>query len=223
MNPIPTVRHTVPVSPARGDRWRVAGLLLITLVGALVSSLGAPLMPAIAHSTQVSLATAQWTLTITVLVAVAITPVMGRLGDTRHRRIAVLVALTLVAIGSVVAALGTSNFPVLLIGRALQGAGQGLAPMTIAVASDTFSGDPDQRKRVVAILSIVNAAGVGLGYPLTGVLAQGAGISGAYWFGAAVTVAALLTALAVIPAPAPAPRLQSTCLALSCSFYRSRL
>ncbi len=205
MNPIPTVRHTAPVSPARGDRWRVAGLLLITLVGALVSSLGAPLMPAIAQSTQVSLATAQWTLTVTVLVAVAITPVMGRLGDTRHRRVAVLVALTLVAIGSVVAALGTSNFPVLLIGRALQGAGQGLAPVTIAVAGDTFSGDPARRKRVVAILSIVNAAGVGLGYPLTGVLAQGAGISGAYWFGAAVTVAALLTAPAVVPAPRDRP------------------
>ncbi|MFF4301209.1 MFS transporter [Streptomyces sp. NPDC001601] len=169
----------------------------------MVSSLGAPLVPAIARSTHVSLASARWTLTITVLVAVAVTPVMGRLGDTRHRRSVVLTGLALVTTGSVIAALGTSNFAVLLLGRALQGAGQGLAPMTITAASDSFA--DERRARVIAALSIANAAGIGLGYPLTGLLAQGLGVSGAYWFGAAITAAALATATAVVPAPRDRP------------------
>ncbi|MFJ5018143.1 MFS transporter [Streptomyces griseoluteus] len=87
--------------------------MTITLVGAVVSGLGAPLIPAIAASTSVSLASAQWTLTITVLVAVVATPLMGGLGDGRHRRPAVLTALALVAAGSVIAALGTTSFPAL--------------------------------------------------------------------------------------------------------------
>lgn len=195
--------RTVP-GPALGGARQTAGLLTITLVGAVVSSLGAPLIPAIATSTSVSLASAQWTLTITVLVAVVATPLMGALGDGRHRRPAVLTALALVAAGSVIAALGTTSFPALLLGRALQGVGLGLAPVTIAVAGDVFSGE--RRTRTVATLSIVNAAGVGLGYPLTGALAQLAGISGAYWFGAAAALIALAAAWIAVPSTRSRPR-----------------
>ncbi|MFF9391392.1 MFS transporter [Streptomyces griseoluteus] len=186
-----------------GGARQNAGLLTITLVGAVVSSLGAPLIPAIAASTSVSLASAQWTLTITVLVAVVATPLMGGLGDGRHRRPAVLTALALVAAGSVIAAVGTTSFPALLLGRAFQGVGLGLAPVTIAVAGDVFSGE--RRTRTVAMLSIVNAAGVGLGYPLTGALAQLVGISGAYWFGAAAALIALAAAWAVVPSTPSRP------------------
>ncbi|MGW2689950.1 MFS transporter [Streptomyces sp. NPDC001414] len=195
--------RTVP-GPAMGGARQTAGLLTITVVGAVVSSLGAPLIPAIADSTSVSLASAQWTLTITVLVAVVATPLMGALGDGRHRRPAVLAALALVAAGSLVAALGTTSFPALLLGRALQGVGLGLAPVTIAVAGDVFSGQ--RRTQTVSALSIVNAAGVGLGYPLTGALAQLAGISGAYWFGAAAALIALAAAWAVVPSTRSRPR-----------------
>ncbi|MGW3155787.1 MFS transporter [Streptomyces sp. NPDC001089] len=177
--------------------------MTITLVGAVVSSLGAPLIPAIATSTSVSLASAQWTLTITVLAAVVATPLMGVLGDGRHRRPAVLTALALVAAGSVIAALGTTSFPALLLGRAFQGVGLGLAPVTIAVADDVLSGE--RRTRTVAMLSIVNAAGVGLGYPLTGALAQLAGISGAYWFGASAALIALAAAWTVVPSTRSRP------------------
>ena len=77
----------------RSDRVVAAGLIAITLVGAMISSLGAPLIPSIARSTGTSLSNAQWTLTITVLVSVAVTPVMGRLTDTRRRRSTILIAL----------------------------------------------------------------------------------------------------------------------------------
>ncbi len=57
-------------------------LYLATLV-AVISSLGAPLVPAIAEADDVSLASAQWSLTVTLRVGAVATPVVGRLGDGR--------------------------------------------------------------------------------------------------------------------------------------------
>ena len=50
----------------------------------------------------------------------------------------------------------------------------------------------DKAQRTIATLSITTALGVGLGYPLTGLIAQIFGFHGAYWFGA-ITVAAVTT------------------------------
>src|ERR1700760_1121622 len=108
-----------PLSGPPGPAF-VPALVFINLVGALISSLGAPLIPEIASNTHVSLSTAQWSLTVTVLVSVIATPVMGRLSDGRRRRTVLLTALTVVAAGGVVAALAP-DFPVLLAGRGMQG------------------------------------------------------------------------------------------------------
>jgi predicted MFS family arabinose efflux permease len=53
------------------------------------------------------------------------------------------------------------------------------------------------------------AAGVGLGYPLTGAIAEFGGVHAAFWFGAAFTAVALVTAFVVFPPASarPAPRL----------------
>ena len=183
----------------RSDRVVAAGLIAITLVGAMISSLGAPLIPSIARSTGASLSNAQWTLTITVLVSVAVTPVMGRLTDTRRRRSTILIALALVTLGGVIAALNTSNLALLLLGRALQGFGQGLAPMMIGIARAALAGR--RQSSTISILSITNAAGVGLGYPLTGLLDRAFGIAGAFLIGGALSSAlALIIAALVVPA-----------------------
>ncbi len=50
-------------------------------------------------STTSSLGTAQWSLTITLLVGAVATPTMGRLADGPRRRTVVLVALALVVVG----------------------------------------------------------------------------------------------------------------------------
>jgi MFS family permease len=183
----------------RSDRVVAAGLIAITLVGAMTSSLGAPLIPSIARSTGASLSNAQWTLTITVLVSVAVTPVMGRLTDTRRRRSTIFIALALVTVGGVIAALNTGNLALLLLGRALQGFGQGLAPMMIGIARTVLTGR--RQSSTISILSITNAAGVGLGYPLTGLLDRAFGIAGAFWIGGALSSAlALIIAALVVPA-----------------------
>jgi MFS family permease len=171
-------------------------LIFVGTVVAVISSLGAPLVPAIAAAHSVSVTTAQWSLTITMLVGAVATPVLGRLGDGRHRRRVMLAILGLVVLGSAMAALRLP-FGWLLAGRALQGFGLGLTPLAIATAQESLAGEHGQR--TAAALSITVVAGVGLGYPITGLVAELGGVHGAFWFGAAISAIALGAAAAVLP------------------------
>jgi MFS family permease len=53
--------------------------------------------------------------------------------------------------------------------------------------------------RTIATLSVSTAVGVGLGYPLTGLIAQFLDFHAAYWFGAIVVVLALVASVVVLP------------------------
>jgi len=183
-------------------RALVPVLVFVGMVVAVVSSLGAPLVPTIAAVERVTLSSAQWSLTITLLVGALATPTMGRLGDGPRRRTVILLGLGTVVVGSVLAAL-PAGFSVLLLGRALQGVGLGLTPLAIATARDAL---PAERARpAVALLSITTVAGVGLGYPLTGIIAQTLGIHAAFWSGAGVSALALILASIVVPSSATRP------------------
>ena len=75
---------------ASGRRGLVPVLIFIGTVVAVISSLGAPLIPSIAAADHVSLPDAQWSLTLTLLVGAVATPVFGRLGDGPRRRAVML-------------------------------------------------------------------------------------------------------------------------------------
>src|SRR3954462_13757367 len=98
MAAVPSPRHSSP-------RALVPVLLFVGAVVAVISSLGAPLVPAIAQTMGTSLPDAQWSLTVTLLVGAVATPVVGRLGDGRHRRTVILTVLAVVTLGGVLAAL----------------------------------------------------------------------------------------------------------------------
>jgi len=182
--------------PTTRERALVPVLVFLGMVVSVVSSLGAPLVPTIARTEHVSLATAQWSLTVTLLAGALATPTMGRLADGPRRRQVVLGALTAVVLGSILAALPL-DFGWLVAGRALQGLGLGMTPLTIAVARDHL---PAERARsAVSLLSITTVAGVGLGYPLTGLIATRYGVHGGFWFGAVVALLALVLGLWVVP------------------------
>src|SRR5690349_13712678 len=157
----------VPAAAASDARARafVPSLLAIGLVVSVISSLGAPLIPTIAQDLHASLSATQWSLTATLLVGAVASPVVGRLGDGRHRRTVLLACLALVALGGAVAALATS-LPPLLAGRALQGIGLALLPLTMAAARDHLPAG--RAGATIATLSVTAAVGVGLGYPITG-------------------------------------------------------
>ncbi len=191
-----------PVTSPTPRRGLVPVLLYLAMLVAVISSLGAPLVPAIAEADDVSLTSAQWSLTVTLLVGAVATPVIGRLGDGRHRRTVVLAVLAVVLLGSVLAALPL-GLGWLITGRGLQGVGLGLTPLAIATARTALSGE--RSRSTAAALSVTVAAGVGLGYPLTGLIAELGGVHAAFWFGAAAAVLALLAAALVYPAAPEVP------------------
>jgi predicted MFS family arabinose efflux permease len=182
----------------------VPSLVLVGSMMAIVSSLGAPLLPAIARTDGVSLSTAEWTLTITLVTGALATPVMGRLADGPRQREVILCALAIVVVGCVLSAV-SDGFVVLIVGRALQGLGLGLVPVAMAIARRNLP--PDKARRTIATLSITIALGAGIGYPLTGLVAQLFDFHSAYWFGAiAVATTLVLVALIVPSGPAVASR-----------------
>ncbi|MFF4948220.1 MFS transporter [Streptomyces chattanoogensis] len=174
-------------------------LVLATLVASIISSFGAPLIPTVARDFHEPLSTAQWSLTVALLVGAASTPVLGRLGDGPRRRVTLLGGLGVVTAGGVVAALA-GGLGMLLVGRGLQGVGLGLAPLAMATAREEL---PQAKVApMIALLSVSAGAGLGAGYPISGLIAEGWGLAGAYWFGAIVSGLALICVAAVVPSSA---------------------
>jgi MFS family permease len=182
----------------------VPNLVFVGLLVAVVSSLGAPLIPTIARADHVPLSSAQWVLTAALLTGALATPVMGRLADGARQRAVIVVTLSVVLAGCVLSAVSTS-FVVLVIGRGLQGVGLGLLPVNMAIARRNL--DRERAVRAIATLSVSTAIGAGLGYPLTAFVAQVFDVRAAYWFGAIVVASALACSLAVLPPRTPAARL----------------
>lgn len=186
------------MSPALRARLLPGVLVSIVMVTGVISSLGAPLIPSVSDDLGVSLSAAQWSLTATLLVGVVSSPVMGRLADGPRRRETLIGGLAVVALGCVIAALAQS-LPVLVLGRAMQGLGLGLVPQGMATARDEL---PAERvPATIGLLSVAGAAGVGAGYPISGLLA-GISLSAAFWFGALVAALALVLAILFIPSTA---------------------
>ncbi|MDQ1482933.1 MAG: hypothetical protein QOF35_1009, partial [Actinomycetota bacterium] len=180
--------------------WRPRAVMptLITVAAlvTIVSSLGAPLIPSIAREDRVPLSTAEWLLTAALMTGALATPVMGRLADGPHKRRVIEVALAMVLLGCVVSAVSTT-FVTMVLGRGLQGVGLGLLPVTMALARSELSSE--KAARAIATLSVTGAAGAGIGYPLTAMIAQAFGFRAAFWFGAVAVALALAIVAAVLP------------------------
>lgn len=192
---------STPQSPPE-PRLLVPSLMFIALVVAAVGSLGAPLITSVATTFRVSLDSAQWTLTITLLSGAVATPLLGRLGTGAHRRGVILATLAIVVVGSALTVCALP-FAWLLVGRAAQGVGLGLTALMMGVARDHLPGG--RSAAVIALLSVASTIGIGVGYPLAGLLTEFGGVRAAYGLGLFVTAVAFLAAWRSVP-PAPAGR-----------------
>jgi predicted MFS family arabinose efflux permease len=174
----------------------VASLLFIALVVAAVGSLGAPLITSVATTFRVSLDSAQWTQTITLLSGAIVTPLLGRMGAGPRRRGTILATLAVVVVGSALTVLPLS-FVWLLVGWAAQGVGLGLTALMMGVARDHL---PENRgASTIALVSVASTIGIGVGYPLAGLLTDLGGVRAAYGLGLFVTAVAFLAAWRSMP------------------------
>ncbi|PAY22548.1 MFS transporter [Dietzia natronolimnaea] len=190
---------------APAPRWFLQTLVYAGLTSAIVSSLGMLLVPSVAGEFGITVSAAQWMLTVNLLVGAVATPIMGRMADGPHTRRLLLASLAVIFTGSVIATVATS-FTVFLIGRALQGLLYGTVPVTIALARRHLSYSESQP--AISTLSVTVSVGMGLGYPLTGLLAAGFGHRSAFAFAALFVATAAAAVWRFVPAgPDPlAPR-----------------
>jgi predicted MFS family arabinose efflux permease len=221
----PTGLPTTDVEVEAGDRPSDAPVerrgLITTLVycglcTSVVGSLGALLIPTIADDQDIPRGTAQWVLTVALLVGAVATPVLGALSDGPRRRRVLLGTLALVLVGSVLAATAES-FGQLLAGRALQGLAYGVIPMATATARALLP--PERVRGTIAALSVTTVTGAGLSFPLTGLLVQVWSHHVAFWLAVLFTAVAFLAVLLTVPRDEPgaarsAPRLDWTGAAL---------
>ena len=203
--------HSAAVSPPQPlalSREPAHPRLVPVLVGigfavAIVSSLGSPMVPTVAQNYGVSMNTAQWTLTIALLAGAVSTPVLGKLGDTLHRRRTMLGTLAVMTLGAGVAVID-GPFWLLLVGRALQGSGLGLLALAMATARDHLPAA--KLNAALAILSVSISAGVGIGYPLSGFIAEKVGFHPTFVMAGAISGLAALAAWRVLPRGDHLPR-----------------
>ena len=95
----------------------------------------------------------------------------GRIGDLIGRRQALAIGLGLFSIGGLLGGLAVT-FPMLLVGRVIQGLGGALAaPAALSLLSTSFTEEVERRKAFV-VYSAVSGAGAATGVLLGGVLTQ---------------------------------------------------
>lgn len=181
-----------------GTNLQIIAVGLGALAAALAQTLIIPVLPELTGDLHTSVGNAQWLLTSTLLVAAVSVPVLGRLADMFGRRLVLLLSLGGLAVGSVIDAL-TSNFTVMLIGRAVAGVSAAAIPLGISLLAVVL---PAQRRgSATALVSAMLGIGSALGLPLAGLIGDNADYHILYWIGAggAVISGALIFALVSEP------------------------
>jgi EmrB/QacA subfamily drug resistance transporter len=181
----------------------LAVLSLAALSFALLQSMVAPALPTIQHDLGASENGVAWLLTGYLLSAAVATPILGRLGDRHGKRRIMLVSLSGLAIGCLLAALATS-LPVMIAGRVIQGVGGGVFPLAFGIIRDEFPAE-----RVPGSIGLVSALlglGGGIGVVLAGVIVEGLDYHWLFWVPLAMVLVALVVSYLAVPeSPRRAP------------------
>lgn len=169
---------------------------------ALLQTLVIPVLSTIRVGMDASGSSVAWLVTAYLLSASIATPLMGRFGDMMGRRRALVITLSLLASGSLLAAVAPT-MGVMIAARAVQGLGGGVLPLGFGIIRDEF---PDVSvPGAVGSLSALTAGGAGVGLVLAGPLVSLLSFRALFWLpGIAVIMAALAAHLLVPESPARA-------------------
>src|SRR5215204_5631696 len=156
----------------------------------------APALPAIQAEYDASTPAVTWVLTIYLLTASIFTPVLGRLGDMFGKERLLVVVLLVLGAGTLIAAL-SSSLGMLIVGRAVQGAGGAIFPLAFGIIRDEFP-----RERVGSGIGLISATfgiGGGAGLVLSGVIVDHLDYEWIFWLGVIVVAVAIVAARRWVP------------------------
>jgi EmrB/QacA subfamily drug resistance transporter len=182
---------------ARQHPNRTLGVLALSaLAYSLAQTMVIPALPTLQRDLHASAANATWLLTAFLLTSSVATPLLGRMGDMYGKERLLLAALAVFGLGSVIAAVGGS-LGVLVLGRAVQGAGGAIFPLAIGIIRDEFP-----REKVATGIGTIAAMfgiGGGVGLVVAGVLVDHVGVAWIFWLSVVATVIAALATWRYVP------------------------
>lgn len=178
----------------------VVALAFGGIVSAVMQTLVVPLIAQFPELLGTSPANASWIVTVTLLAGAVATPVAGKLGDMYGKRRVILLLTVPMILGSVACAL-TDGVALMIVGRALQGLGIGIVPLSISLVRDVM---PRERLHSsIALMSASMGVGGALGLPIAAAVAEQGSWRLLFWF--AALLSALITLAVVLWVPAVAP------------------
>ncbi|MET7301284.1 MFS transporter [Embleya sp. NPDC005575] len=185
------------------QRFLVPVLGSCGIVAALMQTVVVPLLPDLPALTGSSASTVSWTVTATLLSGSVCTPLLGRAGDMFGKKRMLVVAMSVLSIGSVMCAL-TSDIGVLIVGRTLQGMATAVVPLGISILRDELP--PAKVGGGVAMMSSTLGIGAAVGLPLAGLVVDHADWHAMFWGATALALLVLgLVLLVVRESPVRSP------------------
>ena len=194
---------TTPSKNSTPSSAITALLSLAGIVVALQTTLVVPLLPDFPHILGVTDGDATWLVTITLLTGAIATPIVSRMADMFGKRRMLVLSLSMMVAGSLIAAIG-GTFLTVLIGRTLQGFSSSLIPVAMAVLRDVLP--KEKLAGAAAMISATMGIGGAMGLPAAGVLYDHFGWASVFWVSAASGSLLLLGILFVVPASASGTR-----------------
>jgi EmrB/QacA subfamily drug resistance transporter len=161
-----TKTQTVPVSAKKAPNHQARALLSMVGVALLlnyVETMVIPGVPTIQKDFGATASTVSWITTAFLIVGSAVSPLLGKLGDSYGKKRMFLVALAFYTAGVAIAGFSPSIYW-LIAARAVQGIGFAIVPLALAIIAETFP-----RERMAAaqgIISATFAVGAALGLVL---------------------------------------------------------
>ncbi|MEU7811384.1 MFS transporter [Pseudonocardia sp. NPDC049154] len=191
MSSSPPVAVPTPVRVAS-----IVGFLVVTeLASGITQGWISPLLPSFIERYGLTSADANWITASALLSTVVCVPLLSKLGDVYgHKRLLVLAA-SLVALGSVIVALAPS-FALLLVGRVLQGAITAFLPLEFAIVRERAG---ERAGRAIGLLVGALTIGASLGLLLAGVARQFLGLTATLWIPAVMMIVVVPLLARLVP------------------------
>lgn len=196
---------TVVVREKMPAQARITVAVLAVGVGAfgLLQSLIIPVLSQVQERFGTSQATTAWVLTSYLLAAAVSTPLIGRIGDSVGKKRMLVVTLSLLSIGSLLAAFAPT-MGWMLFARVVQGMGGGVVPLAFGIIRDEVPAA--KAGGAVGIVASLISGAFGVGIVLAGPIVDGLGYRWLFLLPMIATaLAAIATVLAVPESPVRMP------------------